>query len=226
MTLSNDLILAKNKMNNPDPWVVLVKVTLNDLGATVFRLARNQTDLYFDDGSNGLELYTAFPFELDVLNLSSKGEIPSLVLRVCNVTRLLQPYLEDLAGGIGSSVKLMVVHFDATTAAQTGNIADYADLVHTYDVIGSSSNEKWLVFTLGAPSPLRQPFPLNKYYALHCRWQFDTAATPSPECDYLTYGDGLSKTVCKRTFEDCKAHDNAVRFGGFVGLQSGGVRIV
>ena len=226
MTIPNNLIIEKNKLGSKDPWLLLCKIILNDGGPTEYRLVRNPTDVYFDDG-NGSELYTAFPFELETQNISSKGEISELVLKVCNITRLLQPNLETLNGAIGSTIKLVVVHFDGSTSTPTGNIADYADLTQTYSVLGCVSDVNWVVFSLGAPNPLRQSFPLNKYLALHCRWQFDVPGTnPSPECGYDTYGDGMSKTTCDRTCEACKAHDNSDRFGGFVGLQTGGIRIV
>jgi phage-related protein len=225
MAIPNQLILEKNKLESADPWLVLIKIALNDLASTVFKLVRNPEDVYFDDG-NGSELYTSFPFELDATSTSSHGEISTLTLRVSNITRLIQPYLEELNGGIGSRVTVTVVHYDAMTLKATGKVADYADLIQEYDVLGCMADSRWVSFTLGAPSPLRQPFPHGKYLALFCRWQFDTATTPSPECNYRVDGDGLSKTTCKRTFVDCSAHDNAERFGGFVGLQTGGIRIV
>jgi len=227
MTLPNNLILEKNKSYNPDPWIALLKITLNDLTSTTFRLARNPEDIYFDDCSgNGIESYDAFPFELDPRSLTSKGEIPVLTIKVCNITRLIQPYLETLNGGIGSTVKVMIVHCDHKTRIVTGSVANYADLIQYYTILTCASDSKWISLTLGGVSPLRRPFPLYRYVALYCRWQFDTSVNPSPECGYRTYGDGTGKTTCKRTWEDCKAHANTERFGGFIGLQTGGLRIV
>lgn len=224
MTLAQHLILAKNKTGDSDPWIALLKITLNDVGNTIFKLANNTENIWFNDG-DGNEEYIAFPFNLQVTRTSG-NEIPQLELEVSNITRLIQPYLEDLDGAINSIVKISLVHVNSITTNVIGKVADYADLIQTYDVIGTQCNSNWVKFILGSPSPLRQPFPPNKYLAQHCAWQFDTATTPSPECNYRINGDGFGKTVCKRTFEDCTAHSNEERFGGFFGLQTGGIRIV
>jgi len=225
MALSSNLILAKNKVQDPSPWLVLVKITLSDGIPTLIRLARNTENVFFNDGA-GNEEYIAFPFMLSAKTQTSTGEISHLELQVSNVTRLIQPYLEDLDGGIGSLVKIMIIRYDHMTLTPEGHVVDYVDLIQEYDVLAATSSPKWITFILGAPSPLRKPFPPDKYLAQHCSWQFDTATTPSPECNYRVNGDGLAQTTCKRTFEDCASHENEERYGGFFGLQTGGIRIV
>ena len=227
MALSSNLILAKNRTQNPDPWLILLKITLNDVGSTKIRLTRNNENVFFDDDSGGNnEVYTAFSFTLSAKTQTSTGEISHLELQVSNVTRLIQPYLEDLDGAIGSTVKIMVINYNNLTATPNGKVADYADLIQEYDVLSTKSSAQWVTFVLGAPSPLRRPFPPDKYVAQNCAWQFDTATTPSPECDYRVNGDGTGKTTCKRTYSDCVNHGNETRYGGFLGLQTGGIRIV
>ena len=225
MALSTNLILAKNRTQNPDPWLVLIKITLTDVGSTEIRLTRNNENVFFNDGG-GNEEYTAFSFTLSTKTQTSTGEISHLELQVSNITRLIQPYLEDLDGAIGSTVKVMVINYDNLTATPNGKVAEYADLIQEHDVLSAKSSTQWVTFILGAPSPLRRPFPPDKYLAQNCAWQFDTATTPSPECNYRVSGDGLGKTVCKRTYGDCVNHGNEVRYGGFLGLQTGGIRIV
>ncbi|MCK5604306.1 hypothetical protein KAR91_20625 [Candidatus Pacearchaeota archaeon] len=225
MTLAQHLILAKNKTQDPDPWLILIKITLNDGIPTKIKLTRNNENVFFNDG-DGNEEYTAFPFIISTKTQTSTGEISHLELQVSNVTRLIQPFLEDLDGGLGSTVKVMIIHYRALTVTPIGKVADYADLIQEYDVLSAKSNPRWITFILGAPSPLRKPFPPDKYLAQHCSWQFDTATTPSPECNYRVDGDGLGKTTCKRTYNDCVNHENEARYGGFFGLQTGGIRIV
>ena len=225
MALTSNLILAKNRTENPDPWLILLKITLDDVGSTQIRLTRNNENVFFDDGS-GNEEYTAFPFTISAKTQTSTGEISHLELQVSNITRLIQPYLEDLDGAIGSTVKVMVINYSNLTATPNGKVADYADLIQEYDVLSTKSSMRWVTFVLGAPSPLRKPFPPDKYMAQHCAWQFDTAVTPSPECNYRVDGDGLGKATCKRTYNDCVNHGNEARYGGFLGLQTGGIRIV
>jgi len=162
-----NIILEKNKLQSKAAWLILLEITLNDSGSTVLRFVRNFEDVIF-----GGETYTAFSFEIEPTVLESKGQIPTVTLRVNNITRLMESYLQDLDGAIGSEVKITVVNSDYLTG-------DYSELELTYDVLACESTAQWVVFTLGAPSPLRQRFPLEKYLALHCHWRFE-----SVECGY------------------------------------------
>jgi len=199
-SLSEALIREKNRLATPSVWIILLEITLTD--STTLRLARNTEDITFDG-----DVYTAFPFEIDSIGQHSKGEIPTVRLKISNITQLMQPYLEELEGGIGSTVKIIVVN-----SAHLSE--DYSELEMTFDVIACNSTAQWVTFTLGAPNPLRQRFPLNQYIAMHCRWRVN-----SIEC-------GLSGETCNRTLKRCRELGNSVRFGGFVGMRTGTVRIV
>jgi len=118
-------------------------------------------------------VYTAFPFEIEPTKQDNQGEIPTVTLRVSNVSRLLQKYLDELSGAISSIVKVTVVN-----AAHLQE--DYSELEMTFDVLACHSDASWVVFTLGAPNPLRQRFPLERYMALHCGFVFE-----SVECSYV-----------------------------------------
>lgn len=201
-SLSEALIFEKNKLATPSAWIVLLEITLTD--DTVFRFARNTEDVVFDGNT-----YTAFPFEIDSIGQHSKGEIPTVRLKISNVTQLIQPYLETLDGGIGSTVKVIVVN--SAHLSET-----YTELEMTFDVIACNSTAQWVTFTLGAPNPLRQRFPLDQYIAMHCRWRFK-----SIECAYSG-----GETDCNRTFKRCRELNNTVRYGGFIGMRSGTVRVV
>jgi phage-related protein len=278
--LPANIVIEKNKLATASAWLVLLDVTLTD--NTVFRLVRNNEDITF----NG-NVYTAFNFELEPTEQGNSGEIPSVTLRVSNITRLIESKLQDLDGGIGSTVKVTVVNSDLLAES-------YSELEMTFDVLACNTTSQWVVFTLGAPSPLRQRFPLDKYLALHCRFRFNRPSGNYPECGYsgesiegitlpsgspvsiniighpFTTGDVVSfldvggttelnsnsytvtKTdddnftldstdgdnftawtsggtagfaTCKRTLSDCRIRANSVRFGGFPGMRSGGIRI-
>jgi phage-related protein len=200
-TLSAALILEKNRLATPNPWLVLLDIRLPD--ATMLYIARNTEDIVF----NG-HTYTAFSFELEPTKESSKGEVPTITLRISNVTQVFQAYLEAQEGGLGSIVTVRVVN----AALLTEN---YAELEMTFDVMAAVSDIQWITFTLGAPNPLRAAFPQYRYLAGHCRWQFKSA-----ECAYT----GASE-ICKRTLDYCRQLNNSPRFGGFPGLGGGGVRL-
>ena len=195
------LIIEKNKMSTSSAWLVFLDITLTD--NTEFRFVSNNEDVTF-----GGNLYTHFPFEVDTVGQSGRGEIPNVRLKVSNVTRLLQPYLESLEGAIGSTVKVTVVnskHLDE----------DYSELEMTFDVISCNSTSKWVTFTLGAPNPLRQRFPLEEFIANHCRFIFK-----SDECGYSG-----GETTCNGTMSDCDDRSNLSRFGGFPGMRDGSLRV-
>lgn len=198
------LIFEKNRLASASPWLILLEITLTDEGTTKLRFARNTEDVVF----NG-ETYKAFPFEIEPTKQSSKGEIPTVTLRVSNITRLIQPYLEELDGGVGSAVKVTVVNVDHLKE-------NYSELEMTFDVLACQSTAQWITFTLGAPNPLRQRFPLNQFIALHCRWRFKGV-----ECGYSG-----AETACSRTLKRCRELDNSARFGGFAGMRTGAVRVV
>jgi phage-related protein len=206
-TLPEELLLIKNEINQ-SAWIIFIDVTLTD--GTIFYLVNNNEDINFFKNSDGsAQLYTATAFDIDSNSENVKGELPFVSLRITNVTRLLQSYLEDLDGAIGSTIVLRVVNVDNLSS-------DYADLTWEFDVVGTSSDLFWVTFTLGMPNPIRRRFPLYRYIATACNWRFKGI-----ECAYAS-----TWTVCNRTFDDCEIRNNTARFGGFLGLKQGGLRVV
>lgn len=197
------LILEKNKLATSSAWLLLIDVTLPNNVAT-FNLVRNNEDVNWNS-----TLYTAFPFELDMPEEDSKGQIPMATLMISNVTRALLPYLHQYGGGIGSTVVLHIVN-----SAHINENASELDL--TFEVMSTEDDTQWINFKLGAPNPLRSTFPKYRYLAGHCRWTYKSA-----ECNA-----GSSLTTCGRTLDDCRARANSTRFGGEPGLDAGGMRIV
>jgi len=276
-----NLIIEKNKLSSAGAWLILLDITLTD--GNIFRLVRNNEDITFCGN-----VYTAFNFEIEPTEQNNKGEIPTVTLRVSNITKLIEAELQDLNGGIGSSVKVTVVNSENLTE-------DYSELEMMFEVLACNTSSKWVVFTLGAPSPLRQQFPLYKYLALHCGYRrFNRPSGDYPECGYtgkdiegitLSSGNPVSMNItghgfitgnslsfldvegteelngntytitatdadnfilddtdgadftawtsggtagyatCNMTLTDCRIRGNSVRFGGFPGMRSGGVRI-
>lgn len=273
-----NIVIEKNRMSTAAAWLILLEITLTDTPATVFRLVRNNENIIFEGNE-----YTAFNFEIDPTEQSSEGRISTTVLRVSNITRLIESNLQTLNGGAGSNVKVTVVNSELLSE-------DYSDQEFNFSVLETSTSSKWVEFRLGAPSPLRQRFPLNRYLALHCRWRFEniecsyarktvagvTLAGTDPvsievtghgfstgdqirhadiagitpailtftitktdvdnytldgtdSSDYsgaYTSGGTAGFLVCGRTLEECRIRENAVQFGGFPGIRSGGVRLV
>jgi phage-related protein len=198
-TLPASVILEKNKLTSPNPFLVLLDVELSP--TEKIYLVRNTEDFTFSG-----QVYTAFAFDLDVAKECSKGDIPILTLRVANAARALEPYLEAYDGLAGNQIILRVVN--------AANPADVA-LQMYYKIIFVNADALWVNFSLGAPSPLRLRFPQYRYIASHCGWPPGGAECALP----AAYG------VCKRTYDDCVAYANTRRFGGDRGMSSISVRL-
>jgi phage-related protein len=80
------------------------------------------------------------------------------------------------------------------------------------DVLSVTCDTQNVALKCGASNPLRRRFPSDKYFALHCNWIVNSA-----EC-------GLTGATCNRTLDNCRTNNNAPRFGGFPGLENGGLR--
>ena len=203
-TIPDELKVIKNSLNQKTPFLILLEITLNNDAADIIYLVRNTEDVTI-----GGKLYTAFSFELDMNKLTSSGEIPSLKLKISNQEKVLQGYLEDLNGMVGSSVKLIIVN-------SVHPDLDYTELEQIWDVAQCEVTEEFITFRLSLPNLLRIRYPLSRFIANHCNHKFR-----SVECAYV----GVD-AKCKRTLKDCKNKNNSGRFGGFPGLSSGGVRVV
>lgn len=199
------LILEKNKLSTPNPWLTTLDVTFPAPASTTLRLVDNTEDVPF-----GGNTYTRFPFKLDVVDSGANGEITTVRLMISNVTRVMQAYLEELGGAVGATVTLRWVN-----AAYLSE--NYSDLTLEFEVLEAVSDAQWCTFTLGAPNPLRADFPPYRYLAGHCNW---VRKFKGAECGY----SGPSET-CQGTLDYCRQLGNSPRFGGFPGLAGGGVRL-
>lgn len=206
-TLPTSLVLSKNVLCGPQPWLILVDISIPTVPETTLRFVRNNEDIRFQDNT-----YTAFPFDLSSVKSAGKGEIPSVNFRVSNVTRSIQTYLEDYEGLVGQEIVLRVVN----AAFLSEN---YSELTWVFTVLSCVADSKWVNFSVGSPNPLRRRYPLYRYNADHCPWRFK-----SVECKY----DGADSS-CTRTLANCLLRtegSNSLNFGGHIGLGQGGIRLV
>ncbi len=213
--MDNALTTEKHQLATPTPWLILLEVNVPTAPPTTLYLVRNTEDIVFN-----LQTYIAFPFEIDTTKQVSKGEIPTVNLKVSNVSRTVQAYLEEYDGLIGQEINVRIV-------SKPGTSPEYLEAVSwTYEVLGCQADVLWVTFSLGIPNPISKRFPLYRYIANHCNWTFNSPAVRAGgsnagvECGYTG-----SDTICKRTLADCQAKNNSARFGGYIGMGSGGVRL-
>jgi phage-related protein len=210
--LSNNIQEKKNAIEVSTPWVSLLAISI---GGQVFRITDDNQDVVYQN-----ETYTSFPFNISTIKQTTDGKIPSLNVSISNVEKVLMQYVEGLNGLVDSKVTLTVIN----TAIPDEN---YEELTMEFSVTGAEVDEEWVVFTLGAPNPLRQRFPKDRYIAYSCPWTFNSPSVRSSgsnegaECNYQG-----ADTSCKKTYADCKSKGNEARFGGFFGLSEDGFRVV
>jgi phage-related protein len=214
--LSLAATLEKYKLATQHPWYMLLEVYPDkDDPNTVLRLV-NDTEDYTYNGN----VYSAFQFDIEPMDENTSGELPSINLRVSNVNRIVGSYLVQYEGGIGATVKLMVVPDVQPTGEE--------ELTATFEILEASASEQWCEFTLGGENPLRLPFPKNVYIANHCRHIYNSPgmqAALDPRGMLCGYNGNL--TSCDKTLDGpngCRVHNNSARFGGFVGIEQVGFR--
>jgi len=197
--LSAAAILAVTGLEDDAPFLQLLEITLAD--ETVIRVVRNTEDVTFEDNT-----YQKFNFQLEALPLDAKGSPPELVIKVSNVTRALQGYLEEGGGGVGATCRLIVIHADNIGTST-------AELDETFICTACKSDATWVHFSLSTVNVHLKKFPRDRFLLDHCRFDFK-----SEECGY----EG-SATSCTRKFARCKQLGNQERFGGFPSMVGGGV---
>lgn len=219
MTLSAAAYLEKNKLSSSGAWLVLLKIKTP--GGTIFRISNNTEDVTWPvtDGND----YISFPFELDDIEETAK-EVPQLVIRVANVTRVMQGYMEAEDGLVNSEVTLRVVHTTHVTTDVLGaginNTNPEVELF--WDIMSSSADSIWASFVVGAPTPYRLRFPRSRMLVGFCRYRYFKGV----RCKYT----GPDET-CNRALGTCRlkinagGESNSINFGGTPGVGSRGIYV-
>ena len=214
MSLSSVAYLEKNKLSSTGIWFILLKVKTP--GGTIIRVCLNTEDVIWP--VTGGNTYIAFPFEIDEIGDTSKGEIPQITMRVSNVGRVMQQYMEAEEGLVNSEVTIRVVHSThvTTTSLGTGINNSSPEVILQYDILDAHCDSMWATFILGAGSPYRMRFPRNRVISGFCRYIFKSA-----RCGYAG-----SETNCDRSLSTCRdIMSNSARFGGAPGVSRIGVYV-
>ena len=202
LSLPPALISQKNLLETDDPVLALLEIDMPQLMDTL-RLVANEVDITW----NGND-YAAFPFEISDLGEPQKGELPSITIRVSNVSRAIQGYVELADGGVDADVKIIVIN-----GGDLAFTTPYIEL--DFRVSGTSVDENWVNFNLTSVDTWARLFPKNKVIKNHCSYKFKGL-----HCAYA----GV-ETECNRTLTRCRELNNSDRFGGFPGVGYDGIRL-
>lgn len=208
MSLSAAAFIEKNKLATDKAWLILFEV-VTPVG-TIIRVCPNTEDVTWPVTAG--DVYTAFPVEIEDIDDTSDNEVPSLELRVSNVTRALEGYLETEEGLVDSTVTIRIVNsIHVTTASKgagTNNINPEIEL--EYLIVDSNADLSWVYFELGASNPWNRRFPRNKIHKNFCRYRYFKGT----RCQYAG-----AQTECDRTLFTCRTVMlNSINFGGAPGV--------
>jgi len=198
LTLSSAIAQAKNMLSDPGAWLVLLEIDTPALEDPL-RLVRNTEDITWDG-----ETWTAFPFDLDESKQDADGSIQTLAIRVSNVQRQVEKYVNDADGGSNTTVTLRVVYSE--------ELDEDAVLEEIFTVGTVRCTNDWVTFELEPEAFLTQRFPRDTFNRTRCRWNFK-----SRECGYT----GTTYSSCNNVLADCILRDRVSSFGGTPGLPDG-----
>lgn len=185
----------KNKLSTDSCFLILLEIRLQN---TVYICYNNENVTW-----KGQE-YIAFPFEIGEVTEDYTAD-PAVSLKVSNVARGMQWYVEDSGGGVGTEVILRVVN--------SLNMGGDADLEEFFVVTACKIDEQWIEFTLGNGYSAKTRRPLDRYMKNNCPFAYKGI-----RCGY-----NGNLPSCLHTLADCRSHNNSERYGGFPGIDQKGV---
>jgi phage-related protein len=210
-TISSTALAEKNKLTTDSVFIVLLKITIPGVGTPVYVAANNESVTW------NSQTWQPFPFENDDMIEESKGEVPQIVVRVGNESRVMEQYLQNYDaytktnGFSPISCDIYVVNSKNLGSATP-------ETQHTFDLKQAGSDARYAYFTLSANNPWNRRSPLNRILRNQCRWIFK-----SSECGYAG-----ATTTCNKTISACRAMSggsNSKRYGGYSGVGNKGVRV-
>jgi len=192
--LSSASLIEKNKLATDSAWLILLEIGFTE----PIQIIANNEDVLWDS-----KTWQAFPFEVDTIGESGKGEIVSVGVKVSNVTGEIQQIVESLNGANNTPVVVRVIN--TVTATTT------PDLELNFVVDSSSFDEQWLTFKLTGGVCLTRRVPQWRYLQNFCRF---TERYGGIECG-VSAATKVTFPTCNGTNANCIERGNAVRYGGF-----------
>lgn len=192
--LIQPLIEEKNKISQDQPWLLFLTMT-NVAKTLTLRLVRNTENITF----KGAE-YIAFPFEIDNVPEASVGSLPTLAIKVSNIDRQIQTYIEqDPTFGSGWEVLISLAHISQLNGTVIED--QVAEIEHKFQSLDLVADNEFLTINLGVRNPMLVQFPRQQYAGGFCQRTFNDGEG----CPYSTQGIApRAITFCKKTLSHCK----------------------
>ncbi len=193
----------KNALFDSGEWIILL--TFKSPDQTVVIRVINNPDAVSHNG----DIFQPFPFKIDTINESNKGELPKVNITLSNVDRMVQAYIEnDKDLGSGWTVKVEILH--------STSLDSDAEIVYDFVTMGITATEKEVVFSCTMPNPLRYQFPRISMLPNACQHTFKKGG-----CSYVGADESCAKTLqaCRDKFPNAKT----IPFLGFPGIPTNAV---
>jgi len=160
LTISSIAKEKKNSLTDTGSWLLLIDLFNQDESVHI-SICSNTEDVTWNSTD-----YIAFPFDIDDVPETSHGQLPTIGLKVSNVQRIVQGYVEnDPDYGSGWKVELRVVH--------TSNIeSSTPEIALEFTSLSVGADESFVTFQLGMPNPIRMQFPRRKFLPNACQHTF------------------------------------------------------
>lgn len=160
----------------------------------------------------GGQTYSAWPFA-GSLDLDNKGfQVPTGTLTIEDATQTLRPYAIASEWFRGWTLTITVVCVQMTGV-------DYTWATRTYNILQAVPRGGQIAIKIGGRNPNKQRFPADRYWATQC--PYARGFKDDPRCGYSGAG-----TSCDGQLATCIAFSNQAHWGGFLGLDPGGAKLV
>lgn len=209
VTISSVAMSEKNKRSSDSVWLIALEMDVPGSSEPV-RIVTGTDDIVWRGAT-----WVAFPFEFDEITETSKSEVPRIDLRISNVGRVMETYLEQYNYYLKTKGRVpLIVHMYLINSKNLDN--DAPEIEHTFQLKQPKTNAQWCTLTLSADNPYKRRFPQNRILSDICRYK----TFKGPRCGYAG-----PETSCNRTLADCRRLENSSNFGGFFGSGSSGLQI-
>lgn len=217
LPLSSIAIAEKNKLATDSVFLVALRIVIPG-AAEVIRLVNNSDDVTWQHPDDtAAETWVAFPFEISEITDASSGEVPRVDIRVSNVSRAMDQYLQEYDDHVKTNgyapvtVSICVIN----TKVIADDPAAAPEVEHVFELKQPKCDAQWATFTLSASNPYMRRFPQNRILRNHCRYKFK-----DERCGYVG-----AETSCNHTLIRCRELENATRFGNAPGVGLSGFDI-
>ena len=162
--MNSAYVTEANKISTGGVWLLLLEIATEGYIMPLRYTSNNDTVTWLTN------IYTALPFSLDDVSVSTSGAFPEYTLQMGEVdlTGALYTRIKETDGLVGSTVRFMVVHSERLTVTEAA-VDEYTE------ILSCELTAQVVTFKLGMPSLLSRRFPRDRYAPSYCRHKFGGA---------------------------------------------------